>query len=78
MSKNEMSSFSVTDAIFCDTMIEPLAANKERSRLVDLTEDEYAFLCAANDPELRQDLLARLEQLGLLAAFQEAETGTTQ
>ena len=59
-------------------MIEPLAATEERSCLMEITEEEYDFLCAVNDPILRQSLLERLEQLGLLSAFQEIETGTTQ
>lgn len=42
-----------------------------------MTEDEKRFLIMTKDPVLREDLLARLEQLGLLAAFLEAESGTT-
>lgn len=41
-----------------------------------MTEDERRFLDMVHDPEIRQDLLARLEQLGLLAAFLSAESET--
>lgn len=44
---------------------------------IELTSQEMEFLREVNDPNLRQHLLARLEQLGLLAAFLEAENGTT-
>lgn len=45
---------------------------------MDLSKDEEEFLRLANDPQLRQDLLARLEKLGLLSAFLQAESETTQ
>lgn len=43
---------------------------------VRLTEQESLFLQLANDPVTRSTLLARLEKLGLLSAFLEAENGT--
>ena len=42
-----------------------------------MTEEEKEFLRIANDTELREDLLERLAQLGLLSAFLAAESGTT-
>ena len=44
---------------------------------MELTESEKKFLQIVNDPAVRAHLLDRLEQLGLLAAFLEAENGTT-
>lgn len=41
-----------------------------------LDEETARFVQMANDPLTRQDLLARLQSLGLLAAFLEAERGT--
>lgn len=46
--------------------------------LANLTNNEMRFLEMANNPASRPNLLARLEQLGLLAAFLAAESGTTQ
>ena len=46
--------------------------------MIELTENEQKFLELANNPETRQVLLERLEQLGLLSAFLAAENGTTQ
>lgn len=43
-----------------------------------LTCDEIRFLEIANDPAIRSSLLERLEKLGLLSAFLEAESGTTE
>lgn len=43
----------------------------------ELTAQEVQFLKEANDPAIRQRLLARLERLGLLSAFLAAENGTT-
>lgn len=40
-----------------------------------LTDNEKIFLDLANNQELRPNLLARLEKLGLLASFREAENG---
>lgn len=45
---------------------------------IRLSESEAKFLSMANDPVNRQHLLDRLEQLGLLSAFLEAENGTSQ
>lgn len=42
-----------------------------------LSDEEIKFLRMVNDPINRQHLLDRLEQLGLLSAFLEAESGTT-
>ena len=42
-----------------------------------MNEREEQFLKMANDPEIRQALLARLEKLGLLSAFLRAENETT-
>ena len=41
-----------------------------------MTDYEAIFLQMINDPDLRQDLLERLEQTGLLAAFLQAENET--
>lgn len=40
-----------------------------------LSKEETQFLTMVHDPIRRQFLLARLEQLGLLSAFLEAENG---
>lgn len=45
-------------------------------RRVDMTEDEIRFLQMIHDPEIREDLLARLEKQGLLSAFLAIENGT--
>lgn len=45
---------------------------------VYLTRQEVMFLELAHDSINRLDLLARLEKLGLLSAFLEAENGTKQ
>ena len=45
---------------------------------MDLTAEEKEFLRLVNDPDLREALLERLEKLGLLAAFLEAERGTNE
>ena len=42
-----------------------------------MTESELRFLEMANDPDARQALLERLEQLGLLSSFLLAEAETT-
>lgn len=42
----------------------------------DFSKEEKMFLQMVHDPVSRQHLLARLEQLGLLSAFLEAENGT--
>ena len=42
-----------------------------------MTDYEKKFMQAVYDPNLRPNLLARLEQLGLLSAFLAAENGTT-
>ena len=42
-----------------------------------MSAKEMLFLDMVHDPALRADLLARLAQLGLLAAFLAAENGTT-
>lgn len=44
---------------------------------VELSEEERTFLHMSSDPISRQFLLDRLEQLELLSAFLEAESGTT-
>lgn len=41
-----------------------------------LTEEEMKFLALIRDPISRPILLARLERLGLLSAFQEIESET--
>ena len=43
-----------------------------------MTREEIRFLEMVNNEEIRPNLLARLEQLGLLAAFLSVESGTTQ
>ena len=42
-----------------------------------MTENEILFINAVHDPALRIVLLERLEQLGLLSAFQAVENETT-
>lgn len=42
----------------------------------DLTEQEKLFLNMASNPELRKGLEARLEALGLLPSFLQAENKT--
>ena len=42
-----------------------------------MSQDEKRFLQMIHDPALREALLVRLEKLGLLSAFLEAENGTT-
>lgn len=44
----------------------------------DLSEDEQKFLTLSNDPVNRPNLLARLQELGLLSEFLAAESGTIQ
>ena len=46
--------------------------------ITQLTMEEQLFLTLANDPVSRAGLLERLETLGLLSAFLEAENGTTE
>ena len=41
-----------------------------------MSESEQRFLDMVHDPDLRQALLERLAQLGLLAAFLEIESET--
>lgn len=54
-----------------------LGAKVERSAAMEkLTKQEKLFLRMVHDPDLRIVLLARLEQLGLLSAFLQAENGT--
>ena len=43
-----------------------------------VTNYDLLFLEMLHDPKLKQDLLARLERIGLLAAFLEAANETTQ
>ena len=45
--------------------------------LCALTKEERDFLTLAHDPVNRRRLLDHLQDLGLLAAFLEAESGTT-
>lgn len=47
-------------------------------KMDELTDNEKRFLMIANDPAVRARLTARLEELGLLAAFLLAENETTQ
>ena len=55
-----------------------LGAKVERSAAMEkLTEQEKLFLRMVHDPDLRRVLLERLEKLGLLSAFLQAETGTS-
>lgn len=42
-----------------------------------LRSDERAFLRIAENKALRKDLLALLQELGLLSSFLQAESGTT-
>lgn len=51
---------------------------KESGKEGLLSSDEQKFLQIANNPISRQSLLVRLEKLGLLSAFLEAESGTNQ
>ena len=44
---------------------------------MEITKEEAEFLRIVNDPALRADLLERLAQLGLLAAFLRVENETT-
>lgn len=43
-----------------------------------ITDEEKMFLELVQDPVSRKGLLDRLQDLGLLSAFLEAENGTTQ
>lgn len=43
----------------------------------ELTREETAFLRMVNDPYLRKDLLARLEEIGLLEDFLKVEEENT-
>lgn len=43
-----------------------------------ITDEEKLFLELVQDPVSRKGLLDRLQDLGLLSAFLEAENGTTQ
>lgn len=43
-----------------------------------ITDEERMFLELVQDPVSRKGLLDRLQGLGLLSAFLEAENGTTQ
>lgn len=43
-----------------------------------ITDEERMFLELVQDPVSRRGLLDRLQGLGLLSAFLEAENGTTQ
>ena len=43
-----------------------------------MSELEEEFLRQVHDPELKTHLLVRLEQLGLLSAFLEAENETPE
>ena len=43
-----------------------------------MNEHERMFLEMLHDPKLKQDLLERLEKIGLLSAFLQAENETTQ
>ena len=45
---------------------------------VKITEEEKMFLRMIYDPVLREDLQARLERLGLLSAFLEVESETSE
>lgn len=45
---------------------------------MELDHNDLLFLRIANDPLIRQDLLELLQALGLLFAFLEAKSGTTQ
>ena len=55
----------------------PRSKNDQETKM-ELNENEKKFLEIVNDPTVRARLLDRLAQLGLLAAFLEAESGTTQ
>lgn len=52
------------------------AIKRKRRGVDEMTDEEKRFLEIVNDAELREYLLARLEQLGLLAAFLAAENET--
>lgn len=49
---------------------------RKRTDEINLSALEVQFLRQANNPVSRLNLLARLEKLGLLSAFLEAESGT--
>lgn len=58
---------------------EPLsdaAAGQLAETQIVLEEETKRFLAMANDPAIRPNLLDRLQELGLLSAFLEKETGT--
>lgn len=52
--------------------------SKIREKETSLSALESKFLKKANDPASRPSLLARLQELGLLPEFLEAENGTRQ
>ena len=48
-----------------------------KEQIKDLTHEEAAFLRIVHDPGLRKDLLARLEEIGLLEDFLKVEEENT-
>lgn len=45
---------------------------------IKLSADDLKFLEMANNPTIRPNLLARLQELELLSGFLAAESGTTE
>lgn len=58
-------------------MLKELERTNELGKEGLLSPDELAFLEMAHNPLNRPNFLERLEKLGLLSAFLEAESGTT-
>ena len=59
-----------------DTMLLTRNSAELVIRRCEMNEYEIMFMEMANDPGLRQALLERLEKIGLLSAFLQAENGT--
>lgn len=51
---------------------------RQRPEKISLSVLEAQFLKQANDPVSRLNLLARLQELGLLSEFLAAENGTNE
>lgn len=58
-------------------LFEKLPAADQTALLSKFGDETAQLLRAAWTPSTRPDLLARLQELGLLSEFLEAETGTT-
>lgn len=54
----------------------PASTKSNAWRKIKMSEEDIRFLNLIHEPELRANLLARLERLGLLSAFLEIESET--